>query len=130
MENKFLQSRNLFRPTKTRLYAEIRSTDGCFFFPIEEYVRGLMQKFDWQLHLRTIDEELEEMFQMINKDLRYLDDIEFTHTVSDVWDMVRKSNVVGDGQTSLEDKNNFELFTIFLNMIEHVMEVNPRKQLI
>lgn len=32
VENKFLQSRNLFRPTKTRLYAEIRSTDGCFFF--------------------------------------------------------------------------------------------------
>ena len=30
VENKFLQSRNLFRPTKTRLYAEIRSTDGCF----------------------------------------------------------------------------------------------------
>lgn len=34
VENKFLQSRNLFRPTKTRLYAEIRSTDGCFFFLI------------------------------------------------------------------------------------------------
>lgn len=27
-----LQSRNLFGPTKTRLYAEIRSTDGCSFF--------------------------------------------------------------------------------------------------
>lgn len=95
-----------------------------------EYVRGLMQKFDWQLHLRTIDEELEEMFQLINKDLSHLGDIELTYAVSDVWDMVQKSNVVGNGQTSLEDKNNFELFMIFLNLIEYVMEVNPRKLLI
>lgn len=72
-----------------------------------------MQKFDWQLHLRTIDEELEEMFQLINKDLSHLGDVELTYAVSDVWDMVQKSNVVGNGQTSLEDKNNFELFTIF-----------------
>ena len=28
------------------------------------------------------------------------------------------------------DKNNFELFTIFLNLIGHVMEINPRKLLI
>lgn len=92
--------------------------------------QGLMQKFDWQLHLRTIDEELEEMFQLINKDLSHLGDVELTYAVSDVWDMVQKSNVVGNGQTSLEDKNNFELFTIFLNLIGHVMEINPRKLLI
>ena len=60
-----------------------------------------MQKFDWQLHLRTIDEELEEMFQLINKDLSHLGDVELTYAVSDVWDMVQKSNVVGNGQTSL-----------------------------
>ena len=64
-----------------------------------EYVKGLMQKFDWQLHLRTIDEELEEMFQLINKDLSHLGDVELTYAVSDVWDMVQKSNVVGNGKT-------------------------------
>lgn len=53
------------------------------------------------------------MFQLINEDLSHLGDIELTYAVSDVWDMVQKSNVVGNGQTSLEDKNNFELFTIF-----------------
>ena len=57
------------------------------------------------------------MFQLINKDLSHLGDVELTYAVSDVWDMVQKSNVVGNGQTSLEDKNNFELFTIFLNLI-------------
>jgi Zn-dependent M32 family carboxypeptidase len=82
-----------------------------------EYVKGLMQKFDWQLHLRTIDEELEEMFQLINKDLSHLGDVELTYAVSDVWDMVQKSNVVGNGQTSLEDKNNFELFAPWLSKI-------------
>lgn len=40
--NKFLQSRNLFRSTKTRLYAEIRSTDGCFFF----YIGGNIWRFE------------------------------------------------------------------------------------
>ena len=70
------------------------------------------------------------MFQLINEDLSHLGDIELTYAVSDVWDMVQKSNVVGNGQTSLEDKNNFELFTIFLNLIGHVMEINPRKLLI
>lgn len=54
-----------------------------------------------------------KMFQLINEDLSHLGDIELTYAVSDVWDMVQKSNVVGNGQTSLEDKNNFELFTIF-----------------
>ena len=95
-----------------------------------EYVRGLMQEFDWQLHLRTIHGELEEMFQLINKDLSHLGDVELTYAVSDVWDMVQKSNVVGNGQTSLEDKNNFELFTIFLILSESVMGLNPRKMLI
>lgn len=78
-----------------------------------EYVRGLMQEFDWQLHLRTIHGELEEMFQMINKDLNHLGDIELIYAESDVWEMVQKSSVVGNEQTSLEDKNNFDLLTIF-----------------
>lgn len=80
---------------------------------VVEYVRGLMQEFDWQLHLRTIHGELEEMFQMINKDLNHLGDIELTYAESDVWEMVQKSSVVGNEQTSLEDKNNFDLLTIF-----------------
>ena len=42
VENKFLQSRNLFRSTKTRLYAEIRSTDGCSFFCL---FRGMTMAF-------------------------------------------------------------------------------------
>ena len=42
-EQIFLQSRNLFRPTKTRLYAEIRSTDGCFFF----YLWGKIWHSGW-----------------------------------------------------------------------------------
>ena len=81
---------------------------------VVEYVRGLMQEFDWQLHLRTIHGELEEMFQMINKDLNHLGDIELTYAESDGWEMVQKSSVVGNEQTSLEDKNNFDLLTIVM----------------
>ena len=82
------------------------------------------------MHLRTIHGELEEMFQMINKDLNHLGDIELTYAESDVWEMVQKSSVVGNEQTSLEDKNNFDLLTIFLNLVESVMGLNPRKMLI
>lgn len=31
--------------------------------------KKLMQKFDWQLHLRIISEEVDEMFRMINGDV-------------------------------------------------------------
>jgi len=68
--------------------------------------------------------------QMINKDLNHLGDIELTYAESDVWEMVQKSSVVGNEQTSLEDKNNFDLLTIFLNLVESVMGLNPRKMLI
>ena len=76
-----------------------------------EYVRGLMQEFDWQLHLRTIHGELEEMFQMINKDLNHLGDIELTYAESDVWEMVHvKRCYYGykDGIMKSEDEGEYQ----------------------
>jgi hypothetical protein len=95
-----------------------------------EYVKQLMQKYDWQLHLRTINEELEEMFQMINADINRLGDIELTYAMSDVWDMIQKTNVAGNDQSMLDDKDNYELLMIFLNLFEKVMKSNPRKMLV
>jgi hypothetical protein len=95
-----------------------------------EYVKQLMQKYDWQLHLRTINEELEEMFQMINTDINQLGDIELTYAMSDVWDMIQKTNVAGNDQSMLDDKDNYELLMIFLNLFEKVMKSNPRKMLV
>ena len=95
-----------------------------------EYIKSMMQKFDWQLHLRTINEELETMFQMMNTDLTKLGDVELTYAASDIWNMIQKSDITGINQTLLEDKENYEILNIFLNLLEEVMSVNPKKMLI
>jgi hypothetical protein len=95
-----------------------------------EYVKQLMQKFDWQLHLRTINEELEELFQMMNTDITQLGDVALTYEMSDLWDVVQKTNVTGKDQTILENKDNYELLIIFLNLLEKVMKFNPKKMLV
>lgn len=95
-----------------------------------EYIKSMMQKFDWQLHLRTINEELETMFQMMNADLSRLGDLELTYAVSDLWNMIQKSDVTGVNQTLLEEKENYEIMIIFLNLLEEVMMINPKKMLI
>lgn len=95
-----------------------------------EYVKQLMQNFDWQMHLRMINDELEEMFQMMNGDLSQLGDIELSYTMSDIWDMIQKSSVIGGNETLLEDKENYELMSIFLNLIEEVIKADPKKMLV
>lgn len=95
-----------------------------------EYLKSLMQKFDWQLHLRAINEELEVMFQMMNMDLAQLGDVELTYAASDLWSMIQKSDITGDNQKSLQEKEMYELLNIFLNLLEQVMDVNPKKMMI
>ena len=86
-----------------------------------EYIKSMMQKLDWQLHLRTINEEMEVMFQMVNTDLTKLGDVELTYAESDLWNMIQKSDITGVNQTLLEDKENYEILNIFLNFIDKVI---------
>lgn len=95
-----------------------------------EYVKHLVQKFDWQMHLEAVNEELEVMFQIINPDINQLGEIELTYSESEVWDMVQKTNVVSTEGVQIENKENYELLTIFLNLLEAVMKVNPKKTLV
>lgn len=95
-----------------------------------EYVKQLMQQFDWQVHLRTINEELELMFQMMNAEINQLGNIELSYTTSNVWDMIQKSDIVGNNQIMLDEQNSYDLLIIFLNLIEEIMKTNPRKILV
>ena len=95
-----------------------------------EYVKNIMQKFDWQLHLRTITEEVEEMFQIINKDISRLGDIGLTYSMSEVWDMIQKSDVSGTDDTDLLDKSNYELIIVLLNLIDEVLGYAPKKTMV
>jgi hypothetical protein len=95
-----------------------------------EYVKQLMKKFDWQMHMHAINEELEEMFLIMNSDINQLGDVELSYALSDVWDMIQKTNITGSNQTMLENKGNDELIIIFLNLLEKIMESEPQKLLI
>lgn len=95
-----------------------------------EYVKSLIQKFDWQMHLEIINDELEEMFQMMNKEIECLGNIEINYSPSELWDMVQKSNITGKSETNLEDKDSAELIFIALNLIEEVLKATPKKMLV
>lgn len=94
-----------------------------------EYVKQLMQKYDWQMHLRTLNEEIEKMVQMLNKDMSRLGNIELSYDVADIWNMVQKTDIAGVDQMLLEEEN-FEVINILLNLLEEVMAVNPRKMIV
>ena len=95
-----------------------------------EYVKALMQKFDLQQHLRIINEELEKMFQTMNGDLNQLGTLELTYAMSDAWEMIQKTDITGKDQIELEDKDNYELLTIFINLLEKTLENNPQKMIV
>lgn len=95
-----------------------------------EYVKNIIQDFDWQLHLRNLSEEIEIMFQIINDQVNKVGDIELSYSMSDVWDMVQKSEVSGIDDTELSDKSNAELILILLNIVDNVLKNNPKKTLI
>lgn len=97
---------------------------------LTEYMMQMMQKMNFQMHLQMINNQLEEMFRMMNEDMNHLGDIEFAYATSDVWEMVQKTSVTGSDEGLLEDKGNYELILIFLNLLEEVMKTSPKKMLV
>ena len=95
-----------------------------------DYVKQLTQRFEWQTHMRVINEELEKMFQMMNLEINHLGKLELVFAMSNVWDILQKSEVVGIEQKILEEQDNYELLMIFMNLIEEVLKCNPRKMLV
>lgn len=95
-----------------------------------EYVKQLIQTINCQKHLNIINNEIEDIFQIMNEDISQLGEIELSYAMSDVWDMVQKSHITGYNETTLEDKSNYELLLIFLNLIEEILKVNPKKMLV
>lgn len=95
-----------------------------------EYVKSLMDKFDWQAHLNVISDEMDLMFQMLNEEIETLGNIELNYDESELWDIIQKSTVTGQQEEPLEDKSGDELINIALNLIEAVLKVKPEKTLV
>ena len=117
----------LFDQVKKDIIQMIKMTKQSLLM---EYVKNIIQDFDWQLHLRNLSEEIEIMFQIINDQVNKVGDIEISYAMSDVWDMVQKSEVSGIDDTELSDKSNAELILILLNIVDNVLKNNPKKTLI
>lgn len=95
-----------------------------------EYLKQVMQNFELQQHMEKINVELDEIFRILNDDVNKLGEVELDYSMSDVWDIVQKSDVGGKSQNKLENLGNFELIDIMINLIENVMNVNPRKEVV
>ena len=97
---------------------------------ITQYVKQLIEKLDCQMHLQAIITEVEEIIGLMNEEMNQLGNIELTYTMSDVWDMVQNSSITGCDETLLENQGNYELLLIFLNLLEEIIKVNPKKMLV
>lgn len=95
-----------------------------------EYLKHIIQDFDHQKHLEIIDEELEKMFLDINKRIGQIGKLFLTYSSSDIWDMVQSSEIRGENEESMDGKSTSELMVIFINLLEKVMDIAPKKQMI
>ncbi len=95
-----------------------------------EYLKQLIQNFELQKRMENINVELDCIFQILNNDIHQLGDIELDYFMSDIWDIVQKSDVYGENQTRLDNKSGCELIKILLNLLEQKLSFIPQKQLI
>lgn len=122
--------RKYFTVFSIRYISDIISTIKCSKQSLmTEYLKHLILKFDMQKHMERIEIELEEMFQILNEDVNQLGDVELVYSMSDIWEMVQKSDIAGITQNTLENMDTFELICIMLKLIEKVLSCSPRKEI-
>lgn len=94
---------------------------------IKNYIAG----FECQGYMQKIDDELIQIYNMINKEIAQLGDIRLKYEMSELWDMVQKSSVVPyKDDKFLENKSERVLVNIFLNSLEKKLEISPERTLV
>lgn len=97
---------------------------------MNEYLKQLIQQFEFQQHMNNINNELDEIFGILNNDINSIGNVELDYSIADTWDMVQKSDISGIDQTRIDNMSNYELIDIMMNLIEKVMGYVPRKEII
>ena len=95
-----------------------------------EYLKQLIQNFELQKRMENIHVELDCIFQILNNDIHQLGAIELDYSMSDIWDILQKSDIYGENQTRLDNKSGYEIIVILLNLLEQKLSYTPQKQLI
>ena len=97
---------------------------------MQEFLKALLSGFDCQNSLFQIEDELNRIFERINENVRMLGNVELKYDVSELWDIVQKSDVSGITGDSLEEKDSYELVLIYLRLLREILKINPRKQIV
>ncbi|MCM1082480.1 MAG: hypothetical protein NC428_03295 [Clostridium sp.] len=92
-----------------------------------EYLTEIINDYDSQQLMEVIDCQIEKIFLELNNRLNQIGNIELTYAVSAVWDMIQKSSITSSGEENIDDMNGYEMYCIFFNILENVMNFKPKR---
>lgn len=93
-----------------------------------KYISTVINDYDMQLEMQSIDEALEKIFIHINDNIH--SNIMLQYEPEDVFNMVQQSKVKNREGSELEELENIELLKSLFELIEKLQCENPQKQLI
>ncbi|MBD5096193.1 MAG: hypothetical protein HDT40_04155 [Lachnospiraceae bacterium] len=92
-----------------------------------EYLTEIINDYESQQSMEVIGCQIEKIFMELNNRLNDIGNIELTYSVSAVWDMIQKSYITSSGEENIEDMNGYEMYCIFFNILEKVMNFKPKR---
>lgn len=97
---------------------------------LNSYVEHLLQAFDLQSELNQIDQYVQSIMNAVNENLKQLGDIELIYHPSELWEMVQKTEVCAIGELGVDEKSNFEMFNIYLHLLENMVAIHPKNTIL
>ena len=95
-----------------------------------EYIKAQMQDFDFQTYLAIIEQQLDAMYDIVNESLSQMGTVEINYDISDAMDIVQSADITTKDQLPLDNMDGDESIRLFLNLIDKVQSINPRKSII
>lgn len=93
-----------------------------------KYINTVINDYDMQLEMQSIDEALEKIFIQINDNIH--SNIMLQYEQEDIFNMVQQSKVRNREGSELEELENIELLKSLFELIEKLQCENPQKQII
>jgi hypothetical protein len=95
------------------------------------YIKEKFNEFEYQKDMEQIEDKLSQIFIRLNEELIYkLGDIELQYETKDILQLIQDTKICGNEFTYLEQMNNFQLISIFVNLIKEMQRITPQKIII
>lgn len=96
-----------------------------------KYINDKLTKYSYQVQLDKLETKLDEIFQDINTDIfNDLNSIQLTFEQKTLFDMIPKSSIQCHDGRYLEELSNYELLTLYIDLIERMNHITPSKTLV